>query len=1142
MVFFRKYYGSLLAALCHNWKNTYISCGMNQYSIDLQQIYDYLNSKFQVKGYIAGDYKGFDRHMRYEMRLAAYNIIERLAGSIVPPNVHKYLYAHECLSGAQIDDLYFNTNSYNMSGCFFTTAVNCIVNDMYFRYIWKRIYPDLCFDRHVRAVYLGDDHVLAVGHEVPEFNPKRVGLELSKINQVYTSTDKVSELTEELCEFGNLTYLGSQPVQMMIYDSDTRFVSWCGRMKWSTITETLHWQKGLGEQFESVVREMIGYAAFWPEYYDQLLEDIKKVYSDLVEDEIREPRLSKVYRVANRTTDKNYVFFGAQAPMIGSNLITGLTGISPPQVIGTYNSLPSRSHLFLDSGIGSKKADINFGTDSFVFRTNLTWNTTQAYGTILASYEVPKEILSLGGSQNAQNMPFDKFIYFHSNLELMFQISGSQFQCGRLIVAFVEGVGKVDAVKIQVDHLFFGPHITLSPNDNTSAILKIPFSWFRTCMNTFAMSFGQEMFGTVIVAIQTPLTVSTDQTTAIVSMYSSFPGARFAHPRPYLTAQGNTVSNVKNRYNYEFNRGSKIGGNVPLNLHDEKMSKVDMTGPTVNVPVEVGLGSAIPMDAPNVNVEPIPTVPVQPSLSNTSGPRLTHRMDMAHCLIDTHHISMEDPNETNIASLCGRFCYLRSVEWNVSDVENTEIWFAPLNSILYKGSASPYTTAWDIPPNLGILNLFQFWRANIVLEFRAIKTHYHSGRLALTVGYGAPETYVTPASRLMYRSEILDFSEDSSIQSVVIPYESANSYLMTYKGPGFNNAVQDFSLGHIMVTVANCLRAVSTVPTTIWVDVFISLRDVEVFESNTCGAVEFRFDPTDTGHAIYKAQGSKVVDVEEHVDTHENVEPKTLLPVNTAESTIPYALSERKYPYLVRDVLELVRRYYRVFIPWKQITLNLNGATSYVYLFPVTFQHMLANLYARWAGSLNYIIYNIASNSWLDEYGFTPSTELKYDSEVLSLTTLGGKNIVGNVIQTQPWYTIENFGTTTLCIRQGLSSASVSREIPVTSGQARYLSIQIPFNTIYETLPTMPYRMTTTVNMGVSDISSKSSISPIIGYMWFLTRRTTAMIGSNLCFYQSVGDDFRLYGVHATTTRFLPYLDASGLSNPGTQVTEEFRF
>jgi hypothetical protein len=345
-----------------------------------------------------------------------------------------------------------------------------------------------------------------------------------------------------------------------------------------------------------------------------------------------------------------------------------------------------------------------------------------------------------------------------------------------------------------------------------------------------------------------------------------------------------------------------------------------------------------------------------------------------------------------------------------------------------------------------------------------------------------------------------------------------------------------------MITVANVLRATATVSSAISIDIFVSLRDVEVYEANICDAVEFRVDPSDNGHAIMTAQGPTVPSDDKTVDSNEEVQPEAITEIAKPESNVPYAQSERKFPMIVRDILELPRRYYRVFLPWVRQTVQINDATNYIYFYPVTFMHPISNIYGSWAGSLNYIIYVSNSGSWLDEFGFTPSTELKYDSETQGMKDLSGRWVMGNAITSQSWYCLAKTSTTFKCSRQGVASAAIPREIPVTSGTARYVSVSVPFNTIHETLPTMPYRYTGELNMGISTLSNESGISPIIGYLWFLSRRTSVLSGGGMDFYQSIGDDFRLYNPRPANALFLPYTDAGSVSETNLYVSNEFRF
>ena len=73
--------------------------------------------------------------------------------------------------------------------------------------------------------------------------------------------------------------------------------------------------------------------------------------------------------------------------------------------------------------------------------------------------------------------------------------------------------------------------------------------------------------------------------------------------------------------------------------------------------------------------------------------------------------------------------------------------------------------------NLGILNQFFFWRADLEFRVQVVKTPYHSGRLKVVIAYGAPS--IETGHDNVYLNEVLDFKGENGSASFTIPYNAA---------------------------------------------------------------------------------------------------------------------------------------------------------------------------------------------------------------------------------------------------------------------------------------------------------------------------------------------------------------------------------
>jgi hypothetical protein len=154
--------------------------------------------KFGKDRIIAGDYAKFDKKMAAPFILSAFGILVRLS---------------EKAGWCEEDLMYLRCIAYdtafptidvkgdlieiqgNPSGHPLTVIINCLVNSLYMRYVFcmisKKKLKD--FKKYVVLKTYGDDNIMGVSRECPEFNHTRIALGLSLIGVKYTMADKDAE-------------------------------------------------------------------------------------------------------------------------------------------------------------------------------------------------------------------------------------------------------------------------------------------------------------------------------------------------------------------------------------------------------------------------------------------------------------------------------------------------------------------------------------------------------------------------------------------------------------------------------------------------------------------------------------------------------------------------------------------------------------------------------------------------------------------------------------------------------------------------------------------------------------------------------------------------------------------------------------
>ncbi len=212
-VVFRMMFGCLYGQWNHLANESLFSIGMNINSYDAQGLYEYLTERGYTK-MIAGDYSSFDKNYHPVIQRYSYGVIEHFASKI--PGFSKPAWdlfvKHELCPLIQIEDVMIRYKHAHFSGCFFTTHENCIQNQLYFMWVFKQLYPSLNFFKHCRGVFLGDDHIVAVDDNVPEFNSISVYEKMKLIGQKYTNEDKTIPVVPYK-SFEECSYLGSSFVK-----------------------------------------------------------------------------------------------------------------------------------------------------------------------------------------------------------------------------------------------------------------------------------------------------------------------------------------------------------------------------------------------------------------------------------------------------------------------------------------------------------------------------------------------------------------------------------------------------------------------------------------------------------------------------------------------------------------------------------------------------------------------------------------------------------------------------------------------------------------------------------------------------------------------------------------------------------------
>jgi len=988
---FRRKLGALIAAFNSPTSKTGYAIGFNQYSFDFDKFVQYLE---EVGGsrLVAGDYKAFDQHYVSLFRDAAYRIVGNIAkrNLSISDNAWNFFVDHQTKTPVQINDVRVEYYCTHCSGCLLTTIINCVTNELYFRYIFKLVNPTLCFDRCVRAWFLGDDHVLSIRDGV-DFGQNLIAEKMPLLNQVYTDDLKnlVSDFDYRPVE--KVTFLGAVPMKYK-----GRYV---GALRKDTLESGLVYCKAgsLTQQLDAASTYVRMAAMHGREYYNDFRRRVEEALKDC-EYEPFMPYESARESTANATAG-SFVDGGYEVCYWGEGKSEGPSGLV---TLTNASEVTVASHPVEEDtttrALGEPFMPLTKGLDTKTLRFQRNWTPSQSVGTQIWSASSPYELLETQ-TTSLQNMPFDRFYLWKGSVEVTVQLNGQPFQAGYLVLYYIRLGDDTNGANVRATE----EHVLLNPGKNNTATLRVPFAWFREMMPL--RKTDEHPLGWFHLKVFSQL-VSPNDTPVSVSIYTRFPSEdqQFSLPAPAPVSEqaiaesspgeiltpckslGSILAAKRRNVLLSLTSSRALGGfesGLPeastegrkvvesKKDGDDRLGTIlDAAGSVLGVlpgPMAKAAGLAcrfgaefLKLDDTPVSAGTIPIAPQIPSMATTNGPKTMGSMQMDPGALYLNHRRYFDPNETKIDYLCSRWGVIKRFSWSVDQSVGHVLHEFPLNSALTDAVISN-----DFPLFLAVLNRFVFWRSDIELEIRVARTPYQSGRLRVTLAFGTPwaeRSSIDPAIQVNF---VLDFTGDTDAHTITIPWNSVNQWLRT-NGNNIRSGTEsesDISLGVVRVDVVNPLVVQSDLvgtnvevilsarckPGTVHVAVPTALPCV-AFNSSGFGAVLLQApQPTAEGAEGETISGGGEETLGGLPLPGENVAPDPVASATVDPEPAPNTVANGlMFPYEVTDINDLCRR----MVPMTLTT----GLTANPVIRTGPFWDWNA-LYGGWGGSFRWRIF-----------------------------------------------------------------------------------------------------------------------------------------------------------------------------------------
>nr|QKN88984.1 MAG: polyprotein [Picornavirales sp.] len=1140
-VAFRMKFGFILAFFNNCWENTPMAIGANQNSHDWQTFINYIN---EVDGdnWIAGDYKNFDTRHHPEFRRKSYEILMKWAKKAGRTDEEcEFFVKHEIDSPLQMGRILMKVKSNHMSGCFFTTIINCLVNEGYMRYAFHKICPTKIYDKEVRMKFLGDDHIGKPSSNAQEFNMLAIRDEMEKIGQIYTSDVKGEEL-KAFKKLEEITFLGTHPRKVDGYYS--------GAQKIASLEQTTIFTRNNDLTKREELEQVLHAASQWDkETFTYMKDGINNALDIIGQDPISTPSWEELKGIVARRQAGTNVTFCGNFMSHGPVVVKGLTTIqSADSKEGpTQHSPPSMA----EHAINEIAMDLNYGTETELRRKTFEWTTDDPVDKELVVLHLPRDLLALGNQQNLQNMPFSRFLFWRGDIYIRFQVTGMPFQQGKLVAYWMPQRD----YSVYTRNIPTTNNVSISPNGLTNVTMKIPYRFNRDPMNTHAIEDGTETLGTLRVMVYSQMR-AIESASVSVNMYSSFPNSKFTQPRPptneakfslspraqqyealevrkpvaglvkqsrgvvdteYVSHGNhqtvavnktyNVLGNVQDETNAEGGaqkealdfRAAYGGGAGDSGKTKDKDDSKGGLGVEFGVNLRKKIQRRISLDKPALSGGSAPIFNQNPGFSRNTGLRPNLDMQFAQAAGTKQFHQLFCIDETSLDFLMSSKVEIARASWTKAMIEGTELFHMELDSLL---GFNPTASHDDFPLNLAILNKFAFFKCDILFEIEVIACPSHAGKLRLTYAPGAP--VLDSEIDTVYYNVIYDVNEGSNTFQTVIPYNSNLPWLMTWNGNDRMDPTQRYSIGKMRIAVNGKLQGKEAlVPSEVEVLLFARLLNAEVCEMKPMSNVHLGdFGPPEVNTIpLAAASGKKTppkfqshgnADVGDGGEIDDQQPPEVTVAM-TAEEKIDETNAQfkmapnNKMVYCPKTVIEVMRRDY----PIRYTRVDFTKETGYaangtpavtIYKLKVQPASEFQQLYSGWAGSIEWRL--ISKIGPFQAYFFLNNNR-QGTAENRIAHTIGYATIFEH--EGKKW-----------TVGSGLSITSAASEVSAATGNSHILNISTPYIAIEHYHIDEP-TSTLAIVMPVNDDGTEAPMPTL---------------------YQSVGDNF-VSGIFAPPPRIL---------------------
>jgi len=235
----RKYFLPLAKVIMENSELFECAVGINAHGPDWTKFTKHV-TKYGRKRMVAGDYKDYDSTMPASVTLAAFQILINMAKKAGYNDdqikIMQGIATEICYPIYEYNGEFLQIFGSNPSGHPLTVFINSFANSLYIRCAYYYIYPydeNDPFDWHVALMCYGDDNIMSVSEDRPNFNHTTIADAMAAYNITYTMAQKDQESIPYI-DLSECTFLKRN----MVWSAE--FQQYLGPIEEASLYKTLH--------------------------------------------------------------------------------------------------------------------------------------------------------------------------------------------------------------------------------------------------------------------------------------------------------------------------------------------------------------------------------------------------------------------------------------------------------------------------------------------------------------------------------------------------------------------------------------------------------------------------------------------------------------------------------------------------------------------------------------------------------------------------------------------------------------------------------------------------------------------------------------------------------------------------------------